>query len=163
MITNVAAGTQPTDAVNKAQLDAAIAGSSTVVVGGSTNSLQSASSTATGTGAVALGDGQTANGRGAVAIGDPNVSTGVGAVTAGGVGLHEATGGIAASVALGGMMVVPDSNVSINFNLATYRGEQGFAGGVVARVAPKVYISGGVAGSSVSGSTGGRVGIAFGF
>ena len=62
----------------------------------------------------------------------------------------------------GGMMVVPDSPVTFNFNLATYRGEQGFAGGLVGRVAPKIYLNAGVAGSSQKGSTGGRVGIAFG-
>jgi trimeric autotransporter adhesin len=89
-------------------------------------------------------------------------STHTAQIAALGVGLEQANGGIAASMALGGMMVVPDSNVSINFNLSTYRGQQGFAGGIVARVAPKVYISGGIAGSSVQGSTGGRIGIAFG-
>ena len=66
-------------------------------------------------------------------------------------------------MALGGTMIVPDSAVSLNFNLASYRGEQGFAGTVAARVAPKVYVSGGFAGSSVKGSTGGRVGVAIGF
>ena len=71
-------------------------------------------------------------------------------------------GGIAAAMAMGGMMVVPDSTVSINMNLATYRGEQGFAGGVVARVAPRVYVSGAVTGSTQKKSTGGRVGVAFG-
>jgi hypothetical protein len=70
--------------------------------------------------------------------------------------------GIAAAMALGGTMVVPDSNVSINFNAATYRGEQGFSGSVVARVAPKIYVSGGIAASTAKGSTGGRVGVAFG-
>ena len=50
----------------------------------------------------------------------------------------------------GGMMVVPDSPVTFNFNLATYCGEQGVAGGLVGRDAPKIYINGG------------RVGIAFG-
>ena len=59
-------------------------------------------------------------------------------------------------------MVVPESPVTFNFNLATYRGEQGFAGGLVGRVAPNIYINAGVAGSSQKGSTGGRVGIAFG-
>jgi trimeric autotransporter adhesin len=61
------------------------------------------------------------------------------------------------------MMVVPDSNVTVNFNLATYRGQQGFAGGVVARVGRRVYVNAGVAGSTVRGSTGGRVGVAIGF
>jgi hypothetical protein len=65
-------------------------------------------------------------------------------------------------MALGGTMVVPDSRVSLSFNAATYRGEEGFSGSIVARVAPKIYLSGGVAGSSAKGSTGGRVGVAFG-
>lgn len=72
-------------------------------------------------------------------------------------------GGIAAAMALGGTMIVPDSNVSVNFNLATYRGEQGFAGTVAARVAPRIYVSGGFVGSTAKGSNGGRVGVAIGF
>lgn len=76
---------------------------------------------------------------------------------------HNANGGIAAAMALGGTMIVPDSMVSVNFNLATYRGEQGFSGAVVVRTSPRVYLSGAFAGSTVKGSTGGRVGIAFGF
>jgi trimeric autotransporter adhesin len=61
------------------------------------------------------------------------------------------------------MMVVPDSTVSVSFNASTYRGEQGFAGGVTARVAPRVYVSGSVAGSTAKNSTGARAGVAFGF
>ena len=76
---------------------------------------------------------------------------------------HQANGAIAAAMALGGTMIVPDSTVSMSFNLATYRGEQGFAGSVVVRASPRVYVSGGFAGSTVKGSTGGRVGVAFGF
>src|SRR5690606_19525539 len=73
--------------------------------------------------------------------------------------MNESTrGGIAASMALGGTMVVPDSALSVNFNLATYRGEQGFSGTVAARVAPRVYVSAGIAGSTAKKSTGGRVG-----
>lgn len=78
-------------------------------------------------------------------------------------GFRRANGGIAAAMALGGTMIVPDSGVSMSFNLATYRGEQGFSGAVVVRAAPRVYVSGGFAGSTVKGSTGGRVGVAFGF
>lgn len=76
---------------------------------------------------------------------------------------RHANGGIATAMALGGTMIVLDSMVSVNFNLATYRGEQGFSGAVVVRAAPRVYVSGGFAGSTVKGSTGGRVGVAFGF
>jgi len=76
---------------------------------------------------------------------------------------RHANGGIAAAMAMGGTMIVPDSMVSMNFNLATFRGEQGFSGAVVVRASPRVYISGGFAGSTVKGSTGGRVGVAFGF
>ncbi len=78
-------------------------------------------------------------------------------------GLRRANGGIAAAMALSGTMIVPDSTVSVNFNLATYRGEQGFSGALVVRASPKVYVSGGFAGSTVKGSTGGKVGVAFGF
>jgi hypothetical protein len=78
--------------------------------------------------------------------------------------LDESTrGGIATSMAMGGMMIVPDSTISISLNGSTYRGEQGFAGGITARVAPKVYVSGTIAGSTAKKSTGARVGVAFGF
>ncbi len=76
---------------------------------------------------------------------------------------RQSMGGIAAAMAMGGAVIVPDANVSMSFNLATYRGEQGFSGSVIGRVSEKVYISGGVAGSTVKGSTGGRVGVTFGF
>jgi hypothetical protein len=73
--------------------------------------------------------------------------------------IREANGGIAAAVALGGTMIVPDSAVSISFNLATYRGQQGFSGSVVGRISPKVYVNAGVGGSTVRRSTAGRIGI----
>lgn len=76
--------------------------------------------------------------------------------------IKEANGGIAAAVALGGTMVVPDSALSVSFNLATYRGEQGFSGSLVGRLAPKVYVNAGFGASTVRGSTAGRVGISFG-
>ncbi|PFW58814.1 hypothetical protein COL27_32170, partial [Bacillus sp. AFS075960] len=72
---------------------------------------------------------------------------------------REATGGIATAMALGGTMIVPDSTVSVSFNLATYQGEQGFSGAAVVRLTPRVYVSGGFAGSTVKGTTGGRVGV----
>ena len=78
-------------------------------------------------------------------------------------GLEKADAGIAAAMAMGGAVIVPDSNVSLNFNLSTYRGQQGFAGSIAGRVAPKIYITAGVAGSTRKGSTGGRVGMAIGF
>lgn len=74
-----------------------------------------------------------------------------------------ANGGIAAAMAMGGTMVVPDSTVSMSFNIATYRGQQGFSGAIVGRIAPKVYINAGVAGSTIKKSTGGRVGVTFGW
>jgi hypothetical protein len=72
-------------------------------------------------------------------------------------------GGIAAAMAFGGTMVVPDSTISFSLNASTYQGEQGFSGAVTARVGERVYISGGVAGSTAKNTTGGRVGVAFGF
>jgi len=76
--------------------------------------------------------------------------------------IREANAGIAAAVALGGTMIVPDSAVSMSFNLATYRGQQGFAGSVVGRLSQRIYVNAGVAGSTMRGSTTGRVGISFG-
>jgi autotransporter adhesin len=76
---------------------------------------------------------------------------------------READGGIAAAMALGGTMLLPDTSVSVSFNLATYRGEQGFSGAVVAKVRENVWVSGGIGGSTVKRSTGGRVGISFGW
>ena len=43
-------------------------------------------------------------------------------------------GGIAAAMAMGSAIVVPDKNVSVSFNVATYGGEQGIAGSVTGRV-----------------------------
>jgi hypothetical protein len=72
-------------------------------------------------------------------------------------------GGIAAAMAMGGTMVVPDSKVSVSLNAATYRGEQGFSGAITLQMSEKVYISGAVTGSTTEDSTAGRVGVAFGF
>ena len=72
----------------------------------------------------------------------------------------QTEGGIAAAMAMSGTMIVPDSDVSLSLNLSTYRGQQGFSGAVVGRVFDRVYVSGGIAGSTVSGTTGGRVSVA---
>ena len=76
---------------------------------------------------------------------------------------RRASGGIAAAMAMGGTVMPPDSTFAISFNLATYRGEQGFSGAAVAKVTERVWLSGGIAGSTVKGSTGGRVGVTFGW
>jgi autotransporter adhesin len=86
-----------------------------------------------------------------------------GQVTALNQGLRGANGGIAAAMAMGGTVMPPGSSFAMSFNLATYRGEQGFSGSAVARVSEAVWVSGGVAGSTVRGSTGGRVGVTFGW
>jgi trimeric autotransporter adhesin len=74
---------------------------------------------------------------------------------------REANAGIAAAMALGGTIMPADANVAMSFNLATYRGQQGFSGVVVAKASEHVYVNAGVAGSTVKGSTGGRVGVTF--
>ncbi|CAN0313304.1 unnamed protein product, partial [Ectocarpus sp. 12 AP-2014] len=76
---------------------------------------------------------------------------------------RQANGGIAASMAMSGAIIVPDSTMSLSFNLATYGGERGFSTAVIGRLTDKIYFSGGIAGSSVKGTTGGRVGFAIGF
>ena len=78
-------------------------------------------------------------------------------------GMRRANGGIAAAMALGGTLLPPNSNFAVSFNLANYRGQQGFSGAAVARVTDKVWVSGGIAGSTVKGSTGSRVGVTSGW
>ena len=56
-----------------------------------------------------------------------------------------------------------DMSFAVSFNLATYRGQQGFSGAAVAKVGQRAWFSGGIAGSTVKGSTGGRVGVTFGW
>jgi autotransporter adhesin len=77
--------------------------------------------------------------------------------------LRRADGGIAAAMALGGTVMPPDTAFAVSFNLATYHGEQGFSAAAVARVTDHVWVSGGFAGSTVKGSTGGRAGVTFGW
>jgi autotransporter adhesin len=78
-------------------------------------------------------------------------------------GMRRAEGGIAAAMALGGTVMPPDTTFAVSFNLATYRGEQGFSAAAVARVTDNIWVSGGFAGSTVKGSTGGRAGVTFGW
>ena len=73
----------------------------------------------------------------------------------------SANGGIAAAMALGGTVMPADAKFALSFNLSTYRGEQGFSISAVVRASDHVYVQGGIAGSSVKGSTGGRVGVTF--
>jgi hypothetical protein len=77
--------------------------------------------------------------------------------------LRGANAGIAAAMALGGTLMPPDTTFALSFNLSTYRGQQGFSGAAVARMNDHVWISGGFAGSTVKGSTGGRAGLTFGW
>jgi len=76
---------------------------------------------------------------------------------------RQASGGIAAAMAMGGTIIPADANGAISFNLSTYRGQQGFSAVVVQRLAPKVYANIGIAGSTVKGSTGGRAGVTIGW
>jgi len=78
-------------------------------------------------------------------------------------GMRRADGGIAAAMALGGTVMPPDTTFAVSFNLAAYRGEQGFSAAAVARVTDNICVSGRFAGSTVKGSTGGRAGVTFGW
>ncbi|MCB2079536.1 MAG: YadA C-terminal domain-containing protein, partial [Novosphingobium sp.] len=76
---------------------------------------------------------------------------------------RQTRAGIAAAVALGGVGIIPDKPLTVSMNVSTYRGEQGFAGSIAGRVSDSVYVTGGIAGSTVGGSTTGRVGMMVGF
>jgi len=77
--------------------------------------------------------------------------------------VHRATGGVAAAMALGGVFLPPDKHFAVSFNLATFAGERGFAASAVGKVSPAIYLNAGIAGSTAKRSTGGRVGITFGW
>ena len=165
-LVNVSVGVQANDAVNVGQMDAANALQDTSI------SAVEAVNTAQDTRMTTIEAlNLTQNSRlAALEFGSTGLGGRVGALEAGVTQLHidlrtynrQATGGIAAALALGGATIVPDSKLSVSFNLSTYRGQQGFSGSVIGRVSDKVYISGGIAGSTVKKSTGGRVGITFG-
>jgi autotransporter adhesin len=74
---------------------------------------------------------------------------------------RNGNGGIAAAMAMGGTVMPADAKMAVSFNLATYRGEQGFSASGVARATKHIYFQGGFAGSTVKGSTGARVGATF--
>jgi trimeric autotransporter adhesin len=77
--------------------------------------------------------------------------------------LDGVNAGIAAAVALGGVGIVPGKAISVSGNVSTYRGEQGFAASLAARVSDSFYLTGGVAASTEKGSATGRVGFMAGF
>jgi hypothetical protein len=64
-------------------------------------------------------------------------------------------------MAMGGTVMPAGATMSVSFNLATYRGQQGFSAAGVAKASQRLYIEAGVAGSTVRGSTGARVGMTF--
>lgn len=173
-IVNVADGIALTDAATVGQLNTAVAGASS-----SAAAAQGTANTALANAATAQGSANTALAQNVV---QDNRMTAIEAVNAtqntrltslealvGGVGATvetnrvEANGGIAAAMAMGGAVIIPGKSVSINFNLATYRGQQGFSTSIAGQVAPSVYLTAGVAASTAKGSTGGRVGVAIGF
>ncbi|MEQ1497390.1 MAG: YadA-like family protein [Novosphingobium sp.] len=197
-ITNVAAGTAGTDAVNLTQMLAAVASGNPYLAFQSTG----AAAAATGTNSAAIGVGAVASAPNSVALGTGSIANAANTVSVGSAGnerrvVNVAPGtisaastdavnggqlyavqqsatmlanqvtlnqrqneaGIAAAMALGGTIMPADANLAISFNLATYRGEQGFSTAVTARASDHVYVSAGFSGSSVKGSTGARVGM----
>ncbi|UIP08291.1 hypothetical protein LY632_04745 [Erythrobacter sp. SDW2] len=73
------------------------------------------------------------------------------------------SGGIAAAMALGSAVMVPDKAFSIAINAATYGGEQGFSGVLAGRVSDAMVVTAGVTGNTGDDRWGGQVGVAFGF
>ncbi|MEP5173950.1 MAG: hypothetical protein ABJQ42_13430, partial [Erythrobacter sp.] len=73
------------------------------------------------------------------------------------------SGGIAAATALGSAIALPDKAFTIGGNIATYRGEQGFAATLTGRVSDSFAIGAGVAGNTGDGAVVAQAGFAFGF
>lgn len=193
-ISNVAAGTAGTDAVNLTQLNAVNATATTAASNASTalstattalSSVSTASTsaaTALTNSATALSTANTAQTTANSALSavtaqattisaiqalDAQQSTQIASLQAGQTALgnlvtsnnQAANAGIAAAMALGGTVMPQDAKFALSFNLATYRGQQGFSASGVVRANDHVYLQAGVAGSTVKGSTGGRVGM----
>ena len=74
---------------------------------------------------------------------------------------REANGGIAAAMAMGGTQLPANAKFAVSLDVSTYRGEQGFSAGFALRAPDNITISGGLAGSTVKDSAGGRVGMTF--
>lgn len=158
-IVNVAAGTNGTDAVNFAQLTS-VAGSVATALRNSNTALSTANAASAAVTAQASSIA-------AIQVLDVQQSTAISALQASQgatstqifTNNRNANGGIAAAMAMGGTIMPADAKFAVSFNLATYRGEQGFSGAATVRVSNHVYISGGFAGSTVKGSTGARAGM----
>ncbi len=73
------------------------------------------------------------------------------------------SGGIAAAAALGSAIAMPDKAFTIAGNIATYRGQQGFAASFTGRVNESFAIGAGVAGNTGDGAVVAQAGVAFGF
>ncbi|MEL6485835.1 MAG: hypothetical protein AAFQ13_01640, partial [Pseudomonadota bacterium] len=73
------------------------------------------------------------------------------------------SGGIAAAAALGSAIAMPDKDFVLAGNVATYRGEQGYALTFVGRASENFALTAGVAGNSGDGDVIAQAGFAFGF
>ncbi|MEL7190548.1 MAG: YadA C-terminal domain-containing protein [Pseudomonadota bacterium] len=73
------------------------------------------------------------------------------------------SGGIAAAAALGSAIAMPGKDFVVAGNVATYRGEQGFAITFTGRATENFALSAGVAGNSGDGDVVAQAGFAFGF
>ncbi|MEM6584116.1 MAG: hypothetical protein AAF692_00005, partial [Pseudomonadota bacterium] len=73
------------------------------------------------------------------------------------------SGGVAAAAALGSAIVMPDRDFVLAGNVATYRGEQGYALTFVGRASDNFALTAGVAGNTGEGDVIAQAGFAFGF
>lgn len=70
----------------------------------------------------------------------------------------------ATAIALGGAVILPDTNFTVSGNVGIYDGAQAIAINASARVAEKTYVTGAFGGGlNKRGTVGGRVGVVFGF
>lgn len=70
----------------------------------------------------------------------------------------------ATAIAMGGAVILPDTNFTISGNVGIYEGAQAIAINASARVSEKAYVTGAFGGGlNKRGTVGGRVGVVFGF
>ncbi len=76
---------------------------------------------------------------------------------------RRARGGIAAAAALGSAIAIPDKSFVITGNVATYRGETGYAMSVIGRASESLAFSAGIAGNTGEDEVIAQAGFALGF
>jgi hypothetical protein len=77
--------------------------------------------------------------------------------------IRRANAGVALAMAMGGTVIPPGTTMALSFNLAPFRGEQGFSGAFVGRITRNIWVNASAAIGTGGSSSGGRAGFTIGW